>query len=371
MLARGDRANAERLVREAWRNDPMSEDTGEHPHSDQSVRWLRAGRSEDADGYFALQHRERSRRVAGGQATRHRSHRAGESAPCSVRKAPNAKTLLEAVPSELHGDPAISSPGSSSCGARRSFAEAAQLMPQRAERSCPPAQSRRMVDRAAAYWHADDRQRRAQVRLSDRARRALPTRDIYKTEQEFTAGWIALRLLNESANSRATFRANRRRQRSTPPRWRAAVTGKAAPREAAGRTQDARAAYTAAAEQSTSFITGNWRAPSSGWGSSISTMHPRRGRAASSDWRSCARCKLLFDLDERDIAIPIFADMGETAIPTRWSDWANLTPRYGYARGMLLVGKAALNRGCRSISTPTRLPAFRPSARSGRMSRRA
>src|SRR5206468_9511847 len=25
MLARGDRANAERLVREAWRNDPMSE----------------------------------------------------------------------------------------------------------------------------------------------------------------------------------------------------------------------------------------------------------------------------------------------------------------------------------------------------------
>ncbi|MCJ9736497.1 lytic transglycosylase domain-containing protein, partial [Bradyrhizobium sp. PRIMUS42] len=27
MLARGDRANAERLVREAWRSDPMSEDT--------------------------------------------------------------------------------------------------------------------------------------------------------------------------------------------------------------------------------------------------------------------------------------------------------------------------------------------------------
>src|SRR6478735_6189046 len=27
MLARGDRANAERLVREAWRSDPMSEET--------------------------------------------------------------------------------------------------------------------------------------------------------------------------------------------------------------------------------------------------------------------------------------------------------------------------------------------------------
>src|SRR4029077_11978490 len=27
MIGRGDRANAERLVREAWRSDPMSEDT--------------------------------------------------------------------------------------------------------------------------------------------------------------------------------------------------------------------------------------------------------------------------------------------------------------------------------------------------------
>ena len=27
MIARGDRANAERLVRDAWRNDAMSEDT--------------------------------------------------------------------------------------------------------------------------------------------------------------------------------------------------------------------------------------------------------------------------------------------------------------------------------------------------------
>ena len=37
MLARGDRANAERLVRDAWRTDPMSEDT-ETPRSICSAR---------------------------------------------------------------------------------------------------------------------------------------------------------------------------------------------------------------------------------------------------------------------------------------------------------------------------------------------
>ena len=34
-----------------------------------------------------------------------------------------------------------------------------------------------------------------------------------------------------------------------------------------------------------------------------------------------------------------------TAIPTRWPGLGELTARYSDARGMLLLGKAALNRG--------------------------
>src|SRR5258707_7825426 len=34
---------------------------------------------------------------------------------------------------------------------------------------------------------------------------ALPARDIYKTEQEFTAGWIALRFLNDPATAAQHF----------------------------------------------------------------------------------------------------------------------------------------------------------------------
>src|SRR5205085_9922797 len=81
---------------------------------------------------------------------------------------------------------------------------------------------------------------------------ALPSRDIYKTEQEFTAGWIALRFLNDPATAARHFA--RIGVGSVNPTtlaragyWR----GRAA--EAAGRSQDARAAYTAAAAQSTRY----------------------------------------------------------------------------------------------------------------------
>src|SRR6202166_741180 len=55
--------------------------------------------------------------------------------------------------------------------------------------------------------------------------------------------------------------------------------------------------------------------------------------------------QLLFELDERDIAIPIFGDMGENGDPDALVGLGGLASRYGDARGMLLLGKAALNRG--------------------------
>src|ERR1700749_3065266 len=81
---------------------------------------------------------------------------------------------------------------------------------------------------------------------------ALPNKDIYKTEQEFTAGWIALRFLNDPNLAAQHFA--RIGVGSVNPTTLARAgywQGRAA--EAGGRTQDARAAYNAAAEQSTSY----------------------------------------------------------------------------------------------------------------------
>ena len=55
--------------------------------------------------------------------------------------------------------------------------------------------------------------------------------------------------------------------------------------------------------------------------------------------------QLLYALDEREIAIPIMADMGENGDPDALVGLGELASRNNDARGMLLVGKAALNRG--------------------------
>jgi soluble lytic murein transglycosylase len=55
--------------------------------------------------------------------------------------------------------------------------------------------------------------------------------------------------------------------------------------------------------------------------------------------------QLLYALDEREIAIPILGDMGENGDPDVLQGLGELASRNGDARGMLLMGKAALNRG--------------------------
>jgi len=118
MLARGDRTNAERLVREAWHNDPMSEDTettaldmfgalltpGDHKarmdtllYGSEHSAALRAAKRLGS-GYVALA----KARIA------------------SYEKAPNLRPLLELVPPSCTTIPAMLLRKSSCCGVRRS-----------------------------------------------------------------------------------------------------------------------------------------------------------------------------------------------------------------------------------------------------------
>src|SRR5260370_40549975 len=80
---------------------------------------------------------------------------------------------------------------------------------------------------------------------------ALPTRDIYKTEQEFTAGWIALRFLTDPATAARHFARIGVGSVNPTTLARAGYWQGRAP-VAAGRSQDARAAYTAASAHSRS-----------------------------------------------------------------------------------------------------------------------
>ena len=179
----------------------------------------------------------------------------------AYRKASNARALLDAVPRELHGDPGYIFSKIQLLRREEKFAEAAQLM-----LSAPrdPARLYNVDEwwierRLLARKMLDVGENRTAYLIARDA--ALPARDIYKTEQEFTAGWIALRFLNDPATAAQHFA--RIGVGSVNPTTLARAgywQGRAA--EAAGRTQEARAAYSAAADNRPA-ITANWRAPSS------------------------------------------------------------------------------------------------------------
>ncbi|HKH00351.1 MAG TPA: lytic transglycosylase domain-containing protein, partial [Bradyrhizobium sp.] len=99
MLARGDRANAERLVREAWRNDPMSEDAESAAldafgalltPGDQKARMDLFLYGSDHDAALRA-----AKRLGAAQVVLAKARIA------AFRKAPNTKALLDAVPHEL------------------------------------------------------------------------------------------------------------------------------------------------------------------------------------------------------------------------------------------------------------------------------
>jgi soluble lytic murein transglycosylase len=341
MIARGDRANAERLARDAWRNDAMSEDT-ESTALDLFGALLTPG-DHKARMDLLLYGSEHEAALRAAKRLGANQVALAKARIAAYRKAPNTKALLDAVPHELHGDPGYIFSKIQLLRREEKFAEAAQLM-----LSAPkdPGRlynldewwierrllSRKMLDvgeHRTAYLIARDA--------------ALPARDIYKTEQEFTAGWIALRFLTDPATAAQHFARIGVGSVNPTALARAGYwQGRAA--EAAGRSQDARNAYAAAAEQSTSYYGQLARAKLGMPQLELNGAPSARGRGIER-LEIVRAVQLLYALDEREIAIPIFADMGENGDPDALVGLGELASRNGDARNMLLLGKAALNRG--------------------------
>jgi soluble lytic murein transglycosylase len=342
MIARGDRGNAERLVREAWRNDPMSEDTESNAldtfgafltAGDHKLRMdtLLYGTENEAAGMRA------AKRLGSGHVALAKARIAAN------RKGENLRALLDAVPRELHSDPGYLFAKIQMLRRDEKFSEAAQLM-----MSAPkdPGRLHNLDEwwierRLLARKMIDANEFRTAYLIARDA--ALPNRDIYKTEQEFTAGWIALRFLNDPELAARHFA--RIGVGSVNPTTLARAgywQGRAA--EAGGRAQEARAAYTRAAEQSTSYYGQLARAKLGLPQIELNGAPSARGRSPER-LEIVRAAQLLYELDESELAVPVLADMGENGDPDALVGLGEITARYSDARGMLLMGKAALNRG--------------------------
>lgn len=341
LIARGDRAGAERLVRDAWRNDGMSGDVESAAldlfgpfitPGDHKARMDKLLYSSDIDAAMRAAKRLGAAQIALAKA------RIGV-----TKKAINVRGLLEAVPSELHGDPGYMFAKIQQLRREEKFAEAAQLM-LAAPRD--PARLHNLDEwwverRLLARKMLDVGEHRSAYLIARDA--ALPARDIYKTEQEFTAGWIALRFLKDPATASQHFARIGVGSVNPTALARAGYwQGRAA--EAAGRSSEARQAYAAAAEQSTSYYGQLARAKLGLPQIELNAAPTARGRGTER-LEIVRAVALLYALDEREIAIPILGDMGENGDPDAVLGLSELAARNSDARGMLLIGKAALNRG--------------------------
>jgi len=340
MLARGDRANAERLVREAWRSDPMSEDT-ETTALDMFGGLLTPGDQKARMDLFSYTTENEAaamraaKRLGAGYVALVKARIA------SIRKAGNTKALLDAVPHDLHGDTGFVFARIQQLRREEKYPEAAQLL------LSAPRDPNRLLN-LDEWWIERRLIARKMIDLGEYKTAyliardaALPNRDIYKTEQLFTSGWIALRFLNDPETALQHF--SRIGVGSVNPTTLARAgywKGRAA--EALGRAQEARSYYGSAAEQSTSYYGQLARAKLGLPQLDLNEAPRARGVERLEIVRAV---QLLFDLDERDIAVPIFADIGENGDADAVIGLTELTARHGYARGMILAGKAALNRG--------------------------
>jgi soluble lytic murein transglycosylase len=341
MIARGDRANAERLVRDAWRNDAMSEDT-ENAALDLFGALLTPG-DHKARMDLLLYGSEHEAALRAAKRLGAPQVALAKARIAAYRKASNTKALLDEVPHELHGDPGYIFSKIQLLRREEKFAEAAQLMlsapkdPGRLHNLDEWWVERRLLSRKML----DIGEHRTAYLIARDA--ALPARDIYKTEQEFTAGWIALRFLTDPATAAQHFARIGIGSVNPTALARAGYwQGRAA--EAAGRSQEARNAYAAAAEHSTSYYGQLARAKLGLPQIELNGAPTARGRGIER-LEIVRAVQLLYQLDEREIAIPIFGDLGENGDPDALVGVGELASRNGDARGMLLLGKAALNRG--------------------------
>jgi soluble lytic murein transglycosylase len=341
LLARGERSAAARHVREAWRDDPMSRDVEADAlemfgslltAADHKARMDYLLFTDDTAGALRA-----AQRVGAAQVAIVKARMAVDN------KASNAKALLDAVPREAHGDGAYLFGRIQHLRRADKIAEAAQLMlkaPRDPARLGNPDEwwiERRLVSRK--LLDIGDHQTAYAV-----ARDAgLPARDVYKTEQQFTAGWIALRFLNDPSTALQHF-SRIAVGSSNPTHLSRAGYWKGRAHEAMGRSHDARAAYQTAAAHSTSYY-GQLARARLGLPQIALRGVPRVARGAGT-FEVARALELLYALDERDLAATMLSDLADRVDDIdALAALAEVTARHNDARNMLILGKGALNRG--------------------------
>jgi soluble lytic murein transglycosylase len=345
LLAQGDQAGAQAAIRDAWSTEPLSREAEEQVLETFGGLITRADEKARMNRRLYANENEAGMRAA---------NRLGGIEPTIAKarialneKSSNAKALLDALPESAQRDPLVMLSRIQMLRRADKIAEAAEMMvaaPHEAAQIHDVDEwwiERRLVSRKlldlgevkTAYQVARDA--------------APPTKENYRVEHEFTAGWIALRFLNDPALAAHHF--SRIGGGITNPialaragYWR----GRAA--EAMGRQQEARGYYEQAARHSTAYY-GQLARARLGLSEIVVAPPPLPSadkRAALARIEVVRAAEILYAIDEPDLVVSIIADLAERAQDVgALAALAELATHHDDARSVLLVGKTALGRG--------------------------
>ena len=190
-----------------------------------------------------------------------------------------------------------------------------------------------------------------------------PTRDTYRADAHFTAGWIALRFLKDPATAAPHFA--RIAEGSDNPIMLAKSAywlGRAA--EAMNRSQQARTHYSEAARHPTAYY-GQLARAKLGLGDIGLNGPPAAEQRARGNRLEIVRAvELLYQIDARDLAATAMADLGDKCDdPEALLALGDLAAKYKDSRGMTLLGKLALARGMpvdHAAFPTTGIPDYKP-----------
>jgi soluble lytic murein transglycosylase len=345
LLAQGERAKAEALVREAWRNDDFSaaverialDKFGDLiTPADWAMRMEKRLYADDAEaGLRAAEH------VGGDDLAVARARAA------VINKAKNAKALLDAVPAAARHKPGYIF--SLAVWLRRTdhIADASKLMlgaPMDAAALVDPDQwwvERRLLVRKLL----DEGDYKTAYRIARDS--PAPTKPNYRVDQQFTAGWIALRFLHDPATATAHF-AHIPDGTSSPHALSRGGYWQGRAAEAMGHKDEASAFYRSAAQYSATYYgqLARARLGLSDLGLLDKPQIPPEQHASLANLEIVRAVDILYSLDERDLVAPIFAELGESATDVAgMAMLCETARRHEDGRSMLLLAKAAHNRG--------------------------
>jgi len=345
LLAQGDRSGAQALVREAWRSEPLPTEAEEQilgtfgdliTRTDEKVRMERRLYANDNATALRAAHR------LGGVEPGIAKVRAAVNA-----KASNAEAMLKDLPSSANQDTGLLFGYIQLLRRADKIAEAAQYM------LGAPRDIAQIVD-PDEWWVERRLIARKLLDIGDpsTAYRVVretvpPNKENYRVEHEFTAGWIALRFLNDPATAAQHF-ARIGAGISNPISLARAGYWRGRAADAMNKPQEARAHYEQAARYSTAYY-GQLARAKLGLPEIALASPPvpsAEKRSALARHEVVRAIEILYAINERDLVIPIVADLAERGSDTGvLAALAELTAKHDDARCALLIGKGALGRG--------------------------